>query len=389
MDSWFPVLIAAALVGAGWWWYHERLKHERKRLEAYLEWLASGGVPERMAFLSHGSLSSLMVPLERVTSELARLRQQAQEKAFNLQSILESMEEGVMIVDDRHVLRLVNPSFIRHFQLKRDPVGLTILHTLRNTSVEEIVTAVLKSGEAQNGEFSTNGGKPARHFAVHAVPMRDTMGRPTVLTIFRDVSRLKQLEQVRREFVANVSHELRTPLSIFHGYVENLLDFPDLPREDLTNILQILKRHSNRLNALLEDLLHLARLESRTEKLHIEAIEIPEFLQTVTKDWSGKVGQKGVMLSVDVPANLPPLPADPLRLEQVICNLLENALKYTSANGRITVSAREESDALVLRVSDDGAGILPADLPHIFERFYRADKARSRDQGGRASGSRL
>ncbi|RYD60869.1 MAG: PAS domain-containing protein, partial [Verrucomicrobiaceae bacterium] len=145
MDGLYPVLTVVVLLGAGWWWYHESLRRERKRLEAFLEWLASGGGPERMTFLSRGSLSSLMVPLERVTGELARLRQQAQEKAFNLQNILESMEEGVMIVDDRHVLRLVNPSFIRLFQLKSDPEGLTILHTLRNTTVEEMVTAALES----------------------------------------------------------------------------------------------------------------------------------------------------------------------------------------------------------------------------------------------------
>lgn len=340
-----------------------------------------------MEFLSRGSLSSLMVPMERVTTELMRLRTQVQEEKFNLRTILESMEEGVMVVDDRHVLRLVNPSFVRLFQLKRDPIGLTILHTLRNTNVQEMVTAALGTGESQTGEFSTNhGGKSCRHFAIHAVPTRDTKGRPSVLTIFRDISRLKQLEEVRREFVANVSHELRTPLSIFHGYVETLLDNPELPREDLMGVLNVLKRHSLRLNALLEDLLILARLESRTEKFDVEPVMLQPFIRTVANDWAGKMGQKGVVLSLDIPTDLSPLPADPLRLEQVICNLLENALKYTSADGKIVISAREEPESIVLKVADSGAGILPADLPHIFERFYRADKARTRAQGGTGLG---
>jgi two-component system phosphate regulon sensor histidine kinase PhoR len=249
-----------------------------------------------------------------------------------------------------------------------------------------MVAAALQTGQPQSGEFRTNGGKPPRDIALNAVPVRDTTGRPSVLAIFRDVSRLKQLEQVRREFVANVSHELRTPLSIFHGYVENLLDNPDIPKEDLTSILGILKRHSARLNALLEDLLSIARLEARTEIFTPEPIELPPFIERVAQDWSARLAAKGVSLKVELPEDLPRLTADPLRLEQVVGNLMENALKYTPSGGSISVCARVEGREFVLCVSDTGAGILPQDLPHIFERFYRAEKSRTRDHGGTGLG---
>jgi hypothetical protein len=149
--------------------------------------------------------------------------------------------------------------------------------------------------------------------------------------IFRDISRLKRLEEVRREFVANVSHELRTPLSIFHGYLENLVDTPEMSREQQAEIFAIMEKHSQRLHALLEDLLILARLESRHDELHCEEIALAAFIQSVCDDWKAKIKKKQIRLSVDLPPNLPPLAADPMRLEQVLNNLLENALKYTEA----------------------------------------------------------
>jgi two-component system phosphate regulon sensor histidine kinase PhoR len=216
--------------------------------------------------------------------------------------------------------------------------------------------------------------------------MLDETSQSGAVMIFRDISRLKRLEEVRREFVANVSHELRTPLSIFHGYLENLVDTPNMSREEQAEIFAIMDKHSQRLHALLEDLLILARLESRHDELRCEEIALPAFIQGVCEDWKAKMKKKQIRLSIDVPPNLPPLAADPMRLEQVFNNLLENALKYTEANGEIRILAAERTGGLELRVEDTGIGIPPADLPHIFERFYRADKARSREMGGTGLG---
>ena len=353
--SWFLGFLAAGLALA-WWFSHRRFVQNVWRLEQRVE---------------------------ELEAEQVRLRGQTEGEEFNLRTILASMAEGVMVVDAQHVLRLVNPSFISLFAPKGDPLGQTVLQLLREPEVEEMIAAALATGEPQTREVAMNGGWPTRQFAIHSVPMRGASG---VVTIFRDTTRLRQLEEVRREFVANVSHELRTPLSIFHGFLENLRDDPEMPRAEQAEVFAILDKHSQRLNALIEDLLILARLESRQETLRPEKIAVEEFLRAVNADWADKIAKKNLALTLDVAAGLPPLFADRLRLDQVLGNLLENAVKYTGPGGKIRLGAAQVGEEMELRVEDSGLGIPPADLPHIFERFYRADKARTREQGGTGLG---
>ena len=383
--SWFLGFLAAA-IAAAWWFSHRRFVRHWRHLEQWIDDLAAGRPSGGMVFHDAGRFSTLTHPLEKLAAEQERLRGQSAREEFNLRTILASMAEGVMVVDAQHVLRLVNPSFIGLFEPKGDPLGQTVLQLLREPELEEMISAALATGEPQTRDLAMNGGRPARHFAVHSVPMREQAGARGVVTIFRDITRLKQLEDVRRDFVANVSHELRTPLSIFHGFLENLTDDPGMAREDQAEVFAILSKHSQRLNALLEDLLTLARLESRQEVLQAEEIAVGEFLQSVSGDWASKIAKKNLHLTLDVAADLPLLFADPLRLEQVLNNLLENAVKYTEPGGRIRLRASCAGGQMELRVEDSGLGIPPGDLPHIFERFYRADKARTREQGGTGLG---
>jgi two-component system phosphate regulon sensor histidine kinase PhoR len=292
------------------------------------------------------------------------------------------MTEGVMVVDSGHVIRLVNDSLCRQFQIKSDPRGQSVLSALREASVEDLIRVTRESGTARTCEISPPH-QPASHFSVSAVPLRDAAG---VVCVFHDISRLRQLEEVRREFVANVSHELRTPLSIFHGHLENLIDHPALPGEELADVLGILRRHSLRLNALLEDLLALARLESRREEITRSEIEVEPFLRRILKDWRLKLAEKNITASVRVEPGMGHLDADLFRLEQVLGNLMENAVKFTPDGGAISLAAEREEGGAVIRVTDTGIGIPPADLPHVFEPFYRVDKARSRTAGGTGLG---
>jgi two-component system phosphate regulon sensor histidine kinase PhoR len=383
--TWFLGILAAVIAFA--WWLHERrMARHWRHLRELLDALAAGRDPGSFVFLHGGHFSALTHPLGKLAEEQARLRGQFDREEFNLRTILASMEEGVMVVDGQHVLRLVNPSFSRIFEPKGEPIGQSVLQVLREPEIEEMVGTALRTGEAQTRDIAASGGRPARHLGVHAVPIRDQAGGPGVVAIFRDISRLKQLEDVRREFVANVSHELRTPLSIFHGYLENLRDDPGMARADQAEVFAILSRHSLRLNALLEDLLTLARLESRQDQLRTEEIELDGFLHEVAGDWKSQAARKKLKLTVDVAPGLPRISADPLRLGQVLNNLFENAVKYTEANGAIRLSAALVEGQCELRVEDTGLGIPPADLQHIFERFYRADKARTREQGGTGLG---
>lgn len=361
-----------------------------RQLEKMVNDLAEGKKPGTFVFRGARRFTRVSLNLEKLADEQRRLKRQICEEEFNLQAILSSMVEGVMVVDNHHVIRLVNASFLKLFNLRSSPLLQSVLAALREASLEEILRAASQTGETQSKEISISGNSVApgdRHFAVSVVPIRKAGGAMSgMVAVFHDISRLRQLEEIRREFVANVSHELRTPLSIFRGYLENLLDNPAMPRKELVSIFEIMEKHSCRLNALLEDLLTIARLESRQEKLEFAPIDLGSFLPRFCKDWVPGSAKKTIALNLDVPPGLPPLEADEFRVEQVLNNLLDNALKYTPEQGSVTLAAREENGGIEIRVTDNGIGIPPRDLPHIFERFYRVEKARSRENGGTGLG---
>ena len=373
----------------------------RHRKQVHDQWIAigrmieaieSGGRPS--SFILHGEkpLQRIGLGLEKLSLQRERLESQISREGFNLQAILASMVEGVMVIDTRRVIRLANNSLIALFNLKSGPVGKGTLHTLRDASIEGVLRQALNTGEAQFSEITLS--FPPRCLAMSAAAVRDHSGAiQGVAATFHDITRIKELEQVRRDFVANVSHELRTPLSIFQGYVELLRDNPGLPKQEIAQTLLVLSKHSTRLNALVEDLLTLARLESRQDELTLAPLEPAAFLQGVKVDWNLKFQAKEIRFGVELGDNLPMLCADAFRLEQVFNNLLENALKYTPERGSVLLRAERAltvdgvpGNDVEIRVIDTGSGIPAADLPHIFERFYRADKARSRALGGTGLG---
>jgi two-component system phosphate regulon sensor histidine kinase PhoR len=353
--GWFIALVAAVVL-SGWRW------RARQLAQAQQEEIA------------------------RLSADLETLRRSQSAEAANLRAILASMAEGVMVVDSAHIVRLANRPLLDLLDLRSAPEGVSVLQSVRDISFEEIVTDTLKNGEPRQAEVSLAHARPPRHLALSATPIRQASGEDGVLLICRDVTRLKQLEDIRREFVANVSHELRTPLAIFQGYLENLLDNPDIPRPDLVEVLEILKRHSTRLNLLVEDLLDLTRLESRNETLCLEPIEPQALVSDVAIDWRLQAKEKRIQFSAECAGDTPEFDADAVRIEQVLNNLVENALKYTDAGGSVRLRVGPCAGGIEFRVEDTGAGIPPQDLPHIFERFYRADKARTREQGGTGLG---
>jgi len=204
--------------------------------------------------------------------------------------------------------------------------------------------------------------------------------------LFHDITELKRLDQVRSDFVANVSHELRTPLSILRGYIETLLDNPETSREELSRVLSVMERHSKRLGLLVDDLLSLTQLESANTELELNQVRVKELFNNLIHDWKEKFAAKNLKLVVDLPPDLQTIRADETRVQEVLYNLLENAVKYSREGGEIRLQAARRGSEIVLNVSDDGIGISRDQLPRIFERFYRADKARSREHGGTGLG---
>jgi len=217
--------------------------------------------------------------------------------------------------------------------------------------------------------------------------MKDESGATTgVVVLFHDITQLKQLDEVRKDFVANVSHELRTPLSILRGYIETLRDNPKIPAGELARILGVMERHSKRLGFLVEDLLTLTQLESSTPNLQLSDVSVNNLVRGVVHDWEKKFEDKNLRVIVDLAPDVPIIRADEARLQEVLYNLLDNAVKYSRAGAEIRLHAHRRDGQVALSVSDTGIGIGEEDLPRIFERFYRVDKARSSELGGTGLG---
>jgi len=305
------------------------------------------------------------------------------------QTILGAMQDGLLLVDARRQIILMNQPFEKLFGLRDPAVGVPLIEAVRHATLDELIAETLGTGETTRSELSMSDSRThsERHIEVSAVPIKkadDEMSGAVVL--FHDITELKQLDRIRREFVANVSHELRTPLSILRGYIEVLFDEPETSREELTRILSIMERHSKRLQRLVDDLLSLAQLESSQAKLELSVVRVDELLNNLIRDWKEKLAAKNLKVIVDLAPEALMLRADGTRLEEVLHNLLDNAVKFSRENGQIHLRAVRHGSEMVLSVADNGLGISKEHLPRIFERFYRADKARGRELGGTGLG---
>jgi len=360
-----------------------------RHIEQLVKQIAGGERPR--TFLVDGSTLAQRVglALESIFRRQQQLNQQITGRESGTQAILGAMQDGLLVVDTRRHVTLMNRTFEDLFELRDGAVGAPLLETVRHATLDRLIAETLRTGKAMQNELMLTDSKTnaEHHLEVSAVPMKDDFDLTTgAVVLFHDITQLKRLDQVRSDFVANVSHELRTPLSILRGYIETLVDNPKTSREELSRILRVMERHSKRLGLLVDDLLSLAQLESSNTNLEIDRVRLSELFDHVLRDWKRKLSEKNLKVLVDLPPDAPLILADETRLREVLYNLLENAVKYSRANGEIRLQAARRGSEIVLSVSDDGIGISKDDLPRIFERFYRADKARSRELGGTGLG---
>ena len=334
--------------------------------------------------------------IHRDLSEMARRQREIArhiaDEDFSLRAILASMVEGVLIADSTMQIRLVNERLERMFSLPKSPIDRTVLEVFRNHLVHQVIRQSLDTGEPQSAELQAEirDGEQfqQKHFQITSVSLRargpESLAR--ALVIFHDISQIRSLEAVRKEFVANVSHELRTPLSIITGYLETLIDGGD-DQETNLRFLRTMHKHAQRLNLLIEDLLVLSQLESRKISLDFEPVDLSESVHRVLEQLDTRIRESNAAVTVAVPRNLPRIEADAFRIEQALYNLVDNALKHSGKSGaRISLEARSEVTSVLVSICDDGVGIPLSDQPHIFERFYRVHKDRSRDAGGTGLG---
>jgi two-component system phosphate regulon sensor histidine kinase PhoR len=379
------VLVLVAVVGVRVW---RKWIAPWRELEELVSAVTGGGPPRKFLMTANPRASALGHALEQLAAEHRELKRRNSERGRSLEAVLAALPDGLAVVDDQRRLQLTNVEFRRLFHLTEDVPGVSLLEATRDAAVDEAVALSFDEDAAQRATIKISlGTQAAAHLEVSAVPFTTVEGRARgAVVLFRDVTQAHQVEALRRDFVANVSHELRTPLSIFRGYIETLLDDPQQPPDELVRILEVMDRHAERLTLMVEDILSLAKLESPAARLDYTEIYLPDFLSGIWRDWEKRFNAKLLRATLDAPEDLPVLIADENRLQEVIYNLLDNAVKYSQAEGRITVSAARAADELRISVSDEGAGIPAADLPRVFERFYRADKARSREIGGTGLG---
>jgi two-component system, OmpR family, phosphate regulon sensor histidine kinase PhoR len=324
--------------------------------------------------------------LQADMEDFQRKQQQHTLEAKAQQQVLfNSMLEGLLLLDRHEKIYLANRAFKNLFNLKIELRGKTIMEALRLHELAELVERV----EAEKQVFEYELKLPelsARWLQVNAAVICNSAGeREGTILVFHDLTRLKQLEHTREEFVANVSHELRTPLSLIKGYVETLLDGARNNPEVAERFLKIIERNTQRLDLLIQDLLTISALESERIKLNLQPVELRPLVERIFTDLNAKAENKNVSLVNEVPELN--ATADANRIDQVFANLVDNAIKYGRAQGRVTVGGKKLDDGkLEIFVQDDGPGIPAEALDRVFERFYRVDKARSRDQGGTGLG---
>jgi two-component system, OmpR family, phosphate regulon sensor histidine kinase PhoR len=320
---------------------------------------------------------------EQRTRRDAELREQAQRTA----ALFDRMIEGLIVVDATGRIRLANRAAGAMFDFEAPATGRTILEATRHHDVAAIVSRLATAAEVLGHELRLDGVSATRFFQVNALALREAGGGSDgAILVFHDLTRLRQLEAVRQEFVANVSHELRTPLSVIKSATETLIDGGKNDPAALTRFLEIIEKHANRLTLLIDDLLLLSTLDSGRMQLNLQPVSLRLAAQEALDDFGQKAAARAITLENRVPEALLAR-ADADRLRQVLSNLIDNAVKYGRAQGTVIMTGRLLPDGRTeLGVRDDGPGIPAEAKARIFERFYRADKARSREQGGTGLG---
>jgi two-component system, OmpR family, phosphate regulon sensor histidine kinase PhoR len=302
-------------------------------------------------------------------------------------AILAGMVEGVLVVDGDGRLRLVNDAARHMLNLEDHLLGRHYVEAVRQPGVVQQLGAALKGEQRPPIEVPLDRGSGAaagpRIFRAQATPA-SAEGGGAVL-VLHDISDLRRVDRVRRDFVANVSHELRTPLTAVRGYVEALMEEP-ISSEQRRKFLEVIDRHTGRMERLVRDLLRLARLDAQQETAELHTVDVISLFRSVSTDLSERIEKQRIHIDVHVEPAASMIEADPTKMHDALRNLIENAVNYSAEGGRVVLAARVEDGRVLLTVSDDGPGVPEADLGRVFERFYRVDKSRTRDPGGTGLG---
>ena len=381
-----PLILIVALLAALrlLWKQNRKLTTLHEAIKAGQVHLQSEGASDSLP-----AWRPLIESINTLISENNRLAQHSTDKLAQLEATLGNLREAVLIVDEVNYIHLANRALRDIFPSARNLVNLRLELIIRSAAFLEYVKNTRAGQVLPRQEFEIIEGQATMCIEVSGAPVLSPDGKSQwALFVIHDMTQQRKLERLRRDFVANASHELRTPLSMIKGYVETLVDgHPTMPIEERDRFLKTIQRHSERLNDIIQDLLTLSRLESATPGVAFEPVELAPLLEAIGDEYRRRPHAADHRITVETAASLGIVHADPIKLSQVFSNLIENALKYTPKGSDITLHAQLlSSGEIEIGVRDNGPGIPAEDLPHIFERFYRVDKGRSRETGGTGLG---
>ncbi len=348
--------------------------------------IARGDFTRKPSVVARNEIGDLARAINYMSNEIQLMIECSRQEGEKLDAVLSSMSEGVMVVNKEGEILLMNPSMRKVFSVDMSPEGKRPAEVIRNTAVLDILGRMASGKDSMASEEITLLTPEDRTCRVNAVAMMKDGKFDGAVLVFHDISQLRRLEKIRQDFVANVSHELRTPVSSIKGYAEALLagalDDPKNARE----FISVIYDNGERLANLINDLLDLAKIESGKMQMVLFPVALRPVVDRCLRILEILTVKKSLRITVDIPENLPKISADESKIEQVFLNVLDNAVKYTPEGGTVKVRAALQENVICVEIEDTGVGIPEEDLPRIFERFYRVDKARSRELGGNGLG---
>lgn len=348
--------------------------------------IADGDFSRRINIKSRDEIEDLGLSINYLTEQMSHRINEIKTSTSKFEAVLMSMFEGVMVIDEKGLILLVNDALRKLLIIDEDPLGKKPLEIVRNIEIQELADKIVRTESGvESREISLLLPKE-KTVQIHATPIRSKNNIKGAVMVFHDITELRRLENVRKDFVANVSHEIRTPVTNIKGYAETLLDGALEDKEHAKEFLNIISEDSNRLTQLVDDLLDLSKIESGNLKFDMRPFDIIQLINRIVIGMTKQKNQQDIAIHTnmsDAPLNVK---GDEKAIAQVMLNLIDNAIKYNRNNGSVTINVLNAENKVKVEVVDSGIGIPDRDLPRIFERFYRVDKARSRQLGGTGLG---
>ncbi len=380
------VALAVSLVSLG---VSRRIARPLEEMRRGADRFAHGELGQPLPVTGAEEVAGLAEALNRMAGQLDDRLGTVVRQRNEQEAVLASMVEGVLAVDrGERILRLNGAAEQLLGVTSAEATGRPIQEAVRKTDLQRFVTRALESEDPVESDIVLRSAGEERFLQAHGTMLRDAQGEQIgALIVLNDVTRLRRLENMRKDFVANVSHELKTPITAIKGSVETLLDGALSDPESARRFLQIIARQGERLNLIIDDLLTLSRIEQEADRREIALQRTPlqEVLRAAVQACSVAAAGRKVLIDLEVPEGLE-VQVNPALLEQAVINLIDNAVKYSPADTRVRVEAEASGEGVSVRVRDQGCGIPREHLPRLFERFYRVDKARSRKAGGTGLG---